>query len=149
MASIEDLTIGIEEEYQIIDPESRELTSFISEFLEKGALLFRDQMKPEFLQSQVEISSKVCKNIQEAREEIQKLRRMISDFAEKNNRRILAAGTHPFSLWEDQIITDKERYMGLVDTMQYVARRLLIFGMHVHIGMKDPDLRIDIMNQIF
>ena len=128
MASIEDLTIGIEEEYQIIDPESRELTSFISEFLEKGALLFRDQMKPEFLQSQVEISSKVCKNIQEVREEVQKLRRMISDFAEKNNRRILAAGTHPFSLWEDQIITDKERYMGLLDTMQYVARRLLIFG---------------------
>jgi len=148
MASIEDLTIGIEEEYQIIDPESRELTSFISEFLEKGALLFRDQMKPEFLQSQVEISSKVCKNIQEAREEIQKLRRMISDFAEKNNRRILAAGTHPFSLWEDQIITDKERYMGLLDKMQYVARRLLIFGMHVHIGIEDRDLQIDIMNQM-
>ena len=127
MAGIKSLTIGIEEEYQIIDPESRELTSFISKFLEQGTLLFRDQMTPELLQSQVEISSKVCKNIQEAREEIQKLRRMISDFAEKNNRRILAAGTHPFSLWEDQIITDKERYMGLVDTMQYVARRLLIF----------------------
>ena len=148
MASIKPLTIGIEEEYQIIDPESRELTSFISEFLEKGALLFRDQMKPEFLQSQVEISSKVCKNIQEAREEVQELRQMISDFAEKNNRRILAAGTHPFSLWEDQIVTDKERYMGLLDTMQYVARRLLIFGMHVHIGIEDRDLQIDIMNQM-
>ena len=109
MAGIKSLTIGIEEEYQIIDPESRELTSFISKFLEQGTLLFRDQMTPELLQSQVEISSKVCKNIQEAREEIQKLRRMISDFAEKNNRRILAAGTHPFSLWEDQIVTDKER----------------------------------------
>tara|TARA_B100001971_G_scaffold10114_1_gene8272 strand:+ start:2046 stop:2660 length:615 start_codon:yes stop_codon:yes gene_type:complete len=148
MASIKPLTIGIEEEYQIIDPESRELTSFISEFLEKGALLFRDQMKPEFLQSQVEISSKVCKNIQEAREEVQELRQMISDFAEKNNRRILAAGTHPFSLWEDQIVTDKERYMGLLDKMQYVARRLLIFGMHVHIGIEDRDLQIDIMNQM-
>ena len=91
MAGIKSLTIGIEEEYQIIDPESRELTSFISKFLEQGTLLFRDQMTPELLQSQVEISSKVCKNIQEAREEIQKLRRMISDFAEKNNRRILAA----------------------------------------------------------
>ena len=148
MAGIKSLTIGIEEEYQIIDPESRELTSFMSKFLEQGTLLFRDQMTPELLQSQVEISSKVCKNIQEAREEIQKLRRMISDFAEKNNRRILAAGTHPFSLWEDQIITDKERYMGLVDTMQYVARRLLIFGMHVHIGIEDRDLQIDIMNQM-
>ncbi len=147
MAGIKSLTIGIEEEYQIIDPESRELTSFISKFLEQGTLLFRDQMTPELLQSQVEISSKVCKNIQEAREEIQKLRRMISDFAEKNNRRILAAGTHPFSLWEDQIVTDKERYMGLLDTMQYVARRLLIFGMHVHIGIEDRDLKIDIMNQ--
>ena len=148
MAGIKSLTIGIEEEYQIIDPESRELTSFMSKFLEQGTLLFRDQMTPELLQSQVEISSKVCKNIQEAREEIQKLRRMISDFAEKNNRRILAAGTHPFSLWEDQIVTDKERYMGLLDTMQYVARRLLIFGMHVHIGIEDRDLQIDIMNQM-
>ena len=148
MAGFKSLTIGIEEEYQIIDPESRELTSFISKFLEQGTLLFRDQMTPELLQSQVEISSKVCKNIQEAREEIQKLRRMISDFAEKNNRRILAAGTHPFSLWEDQIITDKERYMGLIDAMQYVARRLLIFGMHVHIGIEDRDLQIDIMNQM-
>ena len=148
MAGIKSLTIGIEEEYQIIDPESRELTSFISKFLEQGTLLFRDQMTPELLQSQVEISSKVCKNIQEAREEIQKLRRMISDFAEKNNRRILAAGTHPFSLWEDKSITDKERYMGLIHAMQYVARRLLIFGMHVHIGIEDRDLQIDIMNQM-
>ena len=148
MSNLKPLTIGIEEEYQIIDPESRELTSFISKFLNQGTLLFRDQMAPELLQSQVEISSKVCNNIQEARAEIIKLRGMISGFAEKNNRRILAAGTHPFSLWEDQIVTDKERYQGLVNTMQYVAKRLLIFGMHVHIGIEDRDLQIDIMNQM-
>jgi len=148
MNYLEDLTIGIEEEYQIIDPGSGELTSYITEFLEKGAVLFRDQLKPELLQSQVEVGSKVCKNIREADREIRGLRRMLSDIAEKNNRRIIAAGTHPFSHWQDQVVTDEERYIGLYDSMRYVAKRLLIFGMHVHIGIKDRDMRIDIMNQI-
>ena len=73
---------------------------------------------------------------------------MVSDIAEKNNCRIFAAGTHPFSKWEDQLVTNKERYWGLLDSMQIVAKRLLIFGMHVHIGIKDRDLQIDIMNQM-
>jgi len=148
MKPAEDLTIGIEEEYQIVDPETGELTSYITEFLEKGTMLFRDQLKPEFLQSQVEVGSKVCKNIQEASEEIRRLRSMLSEIAETNNRRIIAAGTHPFSHWRDQIVTDEERYIGLYDSMKYVAKRLLIFGMHIHVGIKDRDLRIDIMNQI-
>tara|TARA_B100000315_G_scaffold259593_1_gene316234 strand:- start:2177 stop:3286 length:1110 start_codon:yes stop_codon:yes gene_type:complete len=144
----ENLTIGIEEEYQIIDPESRELTSYIREFLDTGAILYRDQLKPELLQSQVEVGSKVCKNVKEAKEEICCLRRIANEVAEKNNCKILAAGTHPFSSWEDQIITDRERYHGLYDSMQYVARRLLVFGMHIHIGIKDRRLRFDIMNQL-
>lgn len=144
----EDLTIGIEEEYQIINPKTRELTSYISEFLEKGAMVFRDQVKPEMLQSQVEIGSHVCRNIAEARQEVTRLRSLVSEIAEKNDRKIVAAGTHPFSRWQDQILTDKDRYKGLVKDMQYVARRLLIFGMHVHIGIPDKDLRIDIMNQM-
>ena len=145
---MEDLTIGIEEEYQIIDPESRELTSFVTEFLDQRAIIFRDQVKPEFLQSQIEVVSRVCKNIQEARQEIQKLRRTVGEIAIENNRRIIAAGTHPFSRWEDQIITDRNRYKSLLDSMQIVARRLLIFGMHVHIGIPDRNLQIDIMNQM-
>ena len=133
----DDLTIGIEEEYQIIDTESRELTSFISDFMEQGAVLFRDHVKPEFLQSQIEVGSRVCKNIDEARSEICRLRNMVSDIAARNHCKIVAAGTHPFSKWEDQLVTNKERYKGLLDSMQIVAKRLLIFGMHVHIGIKD------------
>ena len=145
---IEDLTIGIEEEYQIIDPDSGELTSYISEFLDKGAILFRDQVKPEFLQSQIEIGSHVCRNIREARQEVIRLRSIVSDIANKHQRKIVAAGTHPFSRWEDQIITDKDRYKALLDAMKIVAQRLLIFGMHIHIGIPDPNLRVDIMNQM-
>ena len=148
MQIYDQLTIGIEEEYQIIDTDSRELTSFVSEFMEQGAVLFKDNVKPEFLQSQIEVGSRVCKNIKEARSEICRLRKMVSGVAAKNNCKIVAAGTHPFSKWEDQLITNKERYWGLLDSMQIVAKRLLIFGMHVHIGIKDRDLQIDIMNQM-
>lgn len=146
--NFEDLTIGIEEEYQIIDPDSRELTSYISEFLDKGAILFRDQVKPEFLQSQIEIGSHVCRNVKEARQEITRLRSVVAEIAQKNGRKIVAAGTHPFSHWKDQIMTDKDRYKGLKKDMQILAERLLIFGMHVHIGVPDPDLRIDLMKQM-
>jgi len=145
---IHDLTIGIEEEYQIIDPETRELTSYISEILDQGAVVFRDQVKPEFLQSQIETGSHVCRNIKEARAEVKRLRTMVADIADKNNRKIVAAGTHPFSRWQDQIITDKERYKTLVKDMHLIAQRLLIFGMHVHVGIPDKNMRIDIMNQI-
>ena len=148
MEIFNELTIGIEEEYQIIDTESRELTSFISEFMEQGAMLFQENVKPEFLQSQIEVGSSVCKNIKEARSEICRLRNLVSDIAAKNKCKIIAAGTHPFSKWEEQLVTNNERYRGLLDSMQIVAKRLLIFGMHVHIGIKDPDLRIDIMNQM-
>jgi carboxylate-amine ligase len=148
MIHFEDLTIGIEEEYQIIDPKTRELTSFISEFLERGAMVFRDQVKPEMLPSQIEIGSHVCRNIAEARAEVTRLRKIVSDIAEKNRRKIVAAGTHPFSRWQDQLVTDKDRSKGLIESMQYVAKRLLIFGMHVHVGIPNKNLRIDMMNQM-
>ncbi len=144
---IEELTIGIEEEYQIIDPETGELTSYISKILDEGAIIFRDQVKPEFLQSQVETGSYVCRNIKEARQEVRRLRSIVSEIAHKHDRKILAAGTHPFSHWKNQVITNKERYQGLLADMKIIAQRLLIFGMHVHIGIPNPDLRIDIMNQ--
>jgi len=146
--NINELTVGIEEEYQVIDPKTGELTSYIAEFLERDAMLIKDSMVPEFLKSQLEVTSKVCKNIQEARKEVIRLRRLASDFAKQNNCEIIAAGTHPYSHWKDQVLTDKERYHGLYDSMQYVAKRLLIFGMHVHIGIPDKDLRVDVMNQM-
>ncbi|MCP4395873.1 MAG: carboxylate-amine ligase [bacterium] len=146
--NIEDLTIGIEEEYQIIDPETRKLTSYISEILEKGAILFRDQVKAEALQSQVESISHVCRNIAEARQEVTRLRRSVCDIARENGRKIVAAGTHPFSRWQDQLVTDKDRYKSLAADFQILANQLLIFGTHIHIGIPDPDLRIDVMNQM-
>lgn len=146
--TLEDMTLGVEEEYQIIDPETRELTSYISEFLEKGKRVFRDQVKPEFLQSQVEMGTEVCRDIKEVRREVTRLRRVICEIAEKSDHRILAAGTHPLSRWQEQEVTEKDRYKSLVADLQYVARRLLIFGMHIHVGIPDRELRIDTMNQI-
>ncbi|MFQ5613222.1 MAG: carboxylate-amine ligase [Anaerolineae bacterium] len=143
-----DLTLGVEEEYQIIDPESGELTSYIQEFMDEGRIIFRDQVKPEFMQSQIEVGSHVCRNIKEARQEVIRLRRLVAEVADKHQRRIVAAGTHPFSKWEEQDITDRPRYHGLISTMKFPARRLLIFGMHVHIGIPNRALRIDILNQI-
>ena len=119
---MEPLTLGIEEEYQIIDPETRELTSFITEFLEQGAMVFRDQMKPEFLQSQVEVGSNVCQNIKEAKFEIKRLRSMVHEVAQRNNRHFVAAGTHPFSRWEDQRVTNHERYHMLLGNMRILAQ---------------------------
>lgn len=92
----DELTLGIEEEYQIIDPRSRELTSYVSEFLKKGGTVFRDQVKPEFLQSQIEIASFVCRNITKARQEVRRLRRMVCEIFNISRHRIVAAGTHPF-----------------------------------------------------
>ena len=145
---IQNLTIGIEEEYQLIDPKTRELTSYISEILEEGSLVFKDEVKPELLQSQIEIGSQVCNNIDELKTDLIRLRGLVSDYAAKQNLSIIAAGTHPFSHWKDQVVTDKDRYHGFMDSTKYVGKRMLIFGMHVHIGIKDLDLRIDIMNQM-
>ncbi len=143
-----ELTLGIEEEYQIIDPETRELKSFIQEFLEQGRVVLQDQIKSEFLQSQVEVGSQICRNVKEARIELTRLRRSIHDLAESNGLRVCAASTHPFSQWRKQEITLSERSMKLEEDMGELARRLLIFGMHVHIGIEDRELMIDVMNQV-
>ena len=93
--NLDEMTLGVEEEYQIIDPESRELTSYISEFLEKGKRVFRDQVKPEFLQSQVEMGTEVCRDIKEVRREIARLRSMVSEIAEKSGHRIGSCASTP------------------------------------------------------
>ena len=141
------LTIGIEEEYQLIDPESRELTSYVQDFMEQGQVVLKDQIKPEFLKSQVEVGSRICHDIHEARRELVRLRRSISDLAQNNGLRIAASSTHPFSSWRDQDVTASSRFYKHLEQMADVARRLLIFGMHVHVGIEDKELMIDVMDQ--
>ncbi|MDH3626846.1 MAG: carboxylate-amine ligase [Acidobacteriota bacterium] len=145
--SLPDLTIGIEEEYQIIHPETRELTSYIQEFLDEGRVILRDQIKPEFLTSQIEVGSSICSNMREARAEIARLRRTVIGLAKKQGLRVAAAGTHPFSQWSQQKVTAGERYTRHEQDMADVARQMLVFGMHVHVGIDDPELRVDVMNQ--
>jgi carboxylate-amine ligase len=140
-------TIGIEEEYQIIDPETREVTSYVQEFFEQGRHVLKDQIKPEFLQSQIEVGSRICRSIGEAREELIRLRRTVIEVAEAHDLAVCAASTHPFSKWLEQRITAAERYTKHEAAMAEVARRMLIFGMHVHIGFDDRELLIDVMDQ--
>lgn len=139
-------TLGIEEEYQVIDPETRELRSYITQILEAGQMILREQIKPEMHQSIVEVGTKPCRTIGEAREEVVRLRGSIAGLAERNNLKIIAAGTHPFSSWMQQEITPHERYYEVVDEMQDVALQLLIFGMHVHVGMPNNDVALELMN---
>jgi carboxylate-amine ligase len=140
------LTIGIEEEYQIVDPQTRELRSYITQILEEGKLTLREQVKPELHQAMVEVGSSVCQTPGELRAELVRLRRSIMELAAKNGLKIVAAGTHPFSSWLTQEITPQERYMGVKQDMQELAQRLLIFGTHVHIGIEDREFLIDCMN---
>src|SRR5579864_2688559 len=139
------LTLGIEEEYQIIDPETRALRSYITEMLQ-GDHVTLGEVKPELHQSMVEIGTKVCHTPAEVRSELLRLRRLVMDLAAKNGLVIAAAGTHPFSSWIEQEITPLERYIGVKEDLQELAQSLLIFGTHVHIGIEDPDFRIDAMN---
>lgn len=139
-------TIGIEEEYQIIDPETRELKSYITQIIDEGQLVLHEQMKPEMHQSIVEVGTHVCRTIAEAKTEILRLRGAIGSLAARKGLRIAASGTHPFSSWQKQDITPHERYFGVVEEMQDAARRLLIFGMHVHVGMPDNETCVEIMN---
>src|SRR6266849_6041326 len=112
------LTIGIEEEYQIIDPETRELRSYITQILQDSKLVLREQVKAELHQSMVEVGTEVCKTPAEARIELIKLRRHIMELASKNGLAIASAGTHPYSNWQTQEITPFERYIGVKQDMQ-------------------------------
>ncbi len=140
------LTIGIEEEYQIVDPETRELRSYITQILDEGRLFLREQVKPEMHQSIVEVGSSVCQTPAGIRDELVRLRGIVMNLAGKSGLKIAAAGTHPFSSWMTQEITPLERYSGVKQDMQELAQRLLIFGTHVHIGIEDREFLIDAMN---
>lgn len=139
------LTIGIEEEYQIIDPVTRELRSYITEILKEESVVL-GEIKPELHQSMVEVGTRVCHTPAEARAELVRLRRLVMDLAAKNGLKVVAAGSHPFSSWMDQEITPLERYMGVREDLQELAQRLLIFGTHVHVGIEDREFLIEAMN---
>jgi carboxylate-amine ligase len=142
-------TIGVEEEYLLVDRESRGLiidppASLMKECEERCG----SQVTAELLRSQIEIGTKVCRNVQEAREDLTRLRKIIIEVANSHGLAPIAASTHPFSSWVDQKQTPKDRYEELTIEMQAAARRLLICGMHVHVGIDDDELRIDLMNQM-
>ena len=139
-------TIGIEEEYQVVDPETRELRSYITQILDRGRTILREQIKPEMHQSIVEVGTQPCRTIQEARAEVVRLRSTIAALAASHDLKIVAAGTHPISSWMRQEITPFERYKGVVEEMQDLALQLLIFGMHVHVGMPNNNVAIELMN---
>jgi len=139
--------IGIEEEYQTIDPVTRDLRSHIhAEIVRKGKSLLAERVKPEMHQSVVEIGTGVCRNIQEAKDEIREIRRQIITLARENGLRLAAGGTHPFAEWREQEIYPDDRYRRIVEDLAMVARANLIFGLHVHIGVEDRETAIQIMN---
>lgn len=143
------LTIGIEEEYQTVDPETRDLRSHIdTEIISKGKMLLKEAVKAEMHQSVVEIGTGVCKNIKDAGQELKALRTEISNLAKQNGLRLAAAGTHPFADWRKQDIYPDERYLTIVQDMKMVARANLIFGLHVHIGVEDRETSIHLMNAV-
>ncbi|HME06957.1 MAG TPA: carboxylate-amine ligase [Bryobacteraceae bacterium] len=140
-------TIGIEEEYQTIDPETRDLRSHIDvEILAQGKTLLHESVKPEMHTSVIEVGTGICKDIQQARQEITQLRHDMIGLARQNNLRLGAAGTHPFADWRDQGIYPDARYEQIVEDMKMVARANLIFGLHVHIGVEDREAAIHLMN---
>ena len=140
-------TLGVEEEFQIVDPETRELRSRAQQILDEGKRLLREHVKPELHQSVVEIGTGICKNVQEVRRDVTELRGELIRLARRNGLGVAAAGTHPFSHWADQLITSDPRYDAIVDELQTLARANLVFGLHVHVGIKDRDLALQIMNE--
>jgi carboxylate-amine ligase len=140
------LTIGIAEEFQIVDGQGQ-LKSHIETLLTAAGGRYGDQIKREMMQSVVEAGTNICRDISEAREEIVRLRGTIAGLIRPAGLRIASAGTHPFSHWQDQDVTEHERYKILEEELQDVIRELLIFGLHVHVGIPDRELRIEVMNE--
>ena len=141
-------TIGIEEEYLIVDKRTRALTAAPAEMFETLSRALGDQVAHEFMRSQVEINTPPCKSVAEAKGHIAELRATVIGVAGEYGLAPIACSTHPFSRWSEQAHTDAERYNVIAEDLQAVVRRLLISGMHVHVAVGDDDLRIDLMNQV-
>ena len=142
-------TLGIEEEYLLVHPETGDLVGHAPESLMPDMRKkLGDQVTREFLQCQVEVGTRVCQTLGEAREELCYLRQTVAEVADAHGLAVIAASTHPSAEFDQQMITDKSRYASLEAELQHVARRLLISGMHVHVGVEDDDARIDLMSQV-
>ena len=142
-------TIGIEEEYLLIDPGTRNLIAEAPPtMMSECVALLEGQVTPEFLQCQIEIGTRVCDSLDGARDDLSRLRRTVSKVARNHGLEIIAASTHPFAVWGEQKRTDKERYAVIAQDLQEVVRRLMISGMHIHVGIEDEDLRVDLMGQV-
>ena len=142
-------TLGIEEEYLLVDRVSRDLVADPPKsMMEECEALLEGRVSPEFLRSQIEVETGVCETVAEARAELAHLRRTVAQVAGRHGCAPIASSTHPFGSWTGQLQTDTERYDELAEDMQVVARRLLTCGMHVHVGIEDDDLRIELLNQI-
>jgi glutamate---cysteine ligase / carboxylate-amine ligase len=140
-------TLGVEEEYMLLDPETWDLVQHIDSVLARVTEgEFQARIMPELMQSVIEITTPVCSTAAEVELQLRRLRRYVAGLAEADGCRFASAGTHPFSLFERQRITAKDRYRKLVEQMQYIARRELIFGMHVHSAVDDPDKAIQVAN---
>ncbi|NDR54996.1 carboxylate-amine ligase [Aliiruegeria sabulilitoris] len=142
------LTLGIEEEYLLVDAETLELVNAPKALIEECQGAMQGQVSPEFLQCQIEVGTKVCKDITAARDELKRLRSTVARCAKRHGMAPIAASCHPFADWKQQTHTDKSRYNELEQALAGVARRLLICGMHIHVGVESPALRIDLMNQL-
>lgn len=144
-----EFTIGIEEEYLVVDRETRDLIqSPPKEMWDALAEVIGPQVTHEFLQAQIEVGTKVCAKVSEARSDLASMRRDLSEVVSQYGAAIIASSSHPFANWAQQETTDQPRYMQLQADYQQVARQLVICGMHVHVGIDDPHLRIDLMNQV-
>ena len=141
-------TIGVEEEFQIIDPQTLELRSHVVQLLSEASHGLGDQVKQEMHQSIIETGTRICDNVGELRLEIRRTRGELVAAAERTGLQVAAAGTHPFSSWIDQVISPGERYQNIIEEMGQLARSLLIFGMHVHVAMPDKQTTIDMMNMV-
>ncbi len=145
---MEKFTLGVEEEYMVIDPVTRELKSHDQKIVEIASQLLSDHVKAEMHQAVVEVGTGICKDVEEARTDISRLRNYVAEVAGSLNLKIGAAGTHPFSHWSTQLITPNPRYDEIVNEMQEAARSNLIFGLHVHVGIADKNMAIHIMNTV-
>lgn len=144
-----EFTIGIEEEYLVVDRETRDLIKSPPDVIWKELEnILGSQVTPEFLKAQIEVGTRVCSTVAEAREDLTRMRRGLSEVVNEYGAAIIASSTHPFANWSEQETTDDPRYRSLAADYQQVARQLVICGMHVHVGIGDPHLRIDLMNQV-
>lgn len=139
-------TLGVEEEYMVLDPQTRELTSHEQKIVTEGHKVLKDKVKAEMHQAVVEVGTDICQNVDEAYKDVSTLRNVISNIAGDLGLWVAASGTHPFSHWQSQLITDHVRYNQIVNELQEAARSNLIFGLHVHVGMEDRKMAVHIAN---